>query len=131
MLLRLIKTRPMNTGTHAELWLIDHAFGDRHLANVFVLYEHLLLALIYPVTVTPSGIYIRGQQCGWQWDNPQAEQAIIDFLLEMQGGREEIRIDICDPEPYLPGYPAVDYHPGDYGDEYTLIITDPEEDDYD
>lgn len=104
----------MNTGTHAELWLINPINGDKKLADVFVLYEHLPLALIYPLRVTKRGVYIRGQEVGWQWDNPKLEGLIVDFLLEIQCSREEIFLDICDPEPDLPGYPLCDYHPDDY-----------------
>lgn len=131
MLLKLIKTRPMNTGTHAELWAIDPINGDKHLADVFVLYEHLLLALIYPVTVTKRGLYIRGQDVGWQWEKPEEERQIVDFLLEIQGGREEIFINICDPEPDLPGYPTTDYHTDSYIEECRLIIVQEDEEDYD
>ena len=36
------------------------------------------------------------------------------YLMEIQASREEIYLDICDPEPVLPGYPHTDYHPNDY-----------------
>ena len=114
MLLKLIKTRPMITGVHAELWQIDAVFGDTHLADVFILNEHLPLGLIYPVHVTPRGLWIRKDLYGWQWDNPKLEGFVIEFLLEIQSRREEIFIDICDPEPDLPGYPYTDYHPDDF-----------------
>ena len=114
MLLRLIKTRPMNTGCHCEVWIINHLTGDTKLGNVFVLYEHLPLEIIYPVTVRLSGLYIHGQHCGWVWENPLLEALVNSYLMEIQASREEIYLDICDPEPYLPRYPHTDYHPDDY-----------------
>ena len=114
MLLKLIKTRPMNTGTHAELWSIDSINGDKKLADVFVLYEHLPLALIYPIRVIHHRLHLRGHEVGWQWDKPEEERQVVGFLLEIQCIHEEIYLDICDPKPDLPGYPEVDYNPDDY-----------------
>jgi len=114
MLLKLIKTRPMISGSHAEIWMIDHTFGNRKLANIFVLNEHLPIELIYPIRVSPRGIFIRKQHCGWQWDNPKLEQLFIDSMLEIQNSGEEIYLDVCSPEPDLPGYPHIDYHPEDF-----------------
>ena len=114
MLLKLIKTRPMISGIHAELWHIDHIFGDMKLAEVFILNEHWLTELIYRATVSPRGIFVHGKHVGIQWENAQAEATTIAYLLEIQSIREEIRIDFCEPLPDLPGYPYVDYHPDDY-----------------
>ena len=115
MLLKLIKIRPVISGAHCEIWEINHLTGDRHWADVFVLNEHLPLELIYRLTVSPSrGILIAGKPCGWQWDFPKMEEAVMNILRYVQEIHEEIYIDICDPEPDLPGYPAVDYHPDDY-----------------
>ena len=38
---------------------------------------------------------------------------VTDYLRTIQECREEIRIEVCQPEPNLPGYPEVDYHPKD------------------
>lgn len=114
MLLKLIKNRQYISGAHCELWEINHLTGNKRLANVFVLNEHLHLELIYRLTVHRSGIFIRGQQCGWQWNNPNDEIAVTDYLLSIQAIHEEIRIEICVPEPFLPGYPHTNRNPDDY-----------------
>ena len=114
MLLKLIKIRSMISGSHCELWEINHFTHNRLLGEVFVLNEHLPLELIYQVTVTRSGICVAGRYCGWQWDCERTEQAVTEYLKVVQEIREEIRIEVCQPEPDLPGYPHVDYHPDDY-----------------
>ena len=38
----------------------------------------------------------------------------MNLLSYVQSIQEEIYIDICDPEPDLPGYPPIDYNPDDY-----------------
>ena len=114
MLLKLIKTRPFISGTHCELWEINHETGNRLLAEVFVLNEHLPLELIYRVTVSFRGICIQGRHCGWQWKSARSEQAVTEYLKVIQEIHEEIRIEICQPEPDLPGYPYIDYNPDDY-----------------
>jgi hypothetical protein len=114
MLLKLIKTRQFISGAHCEVWEINHLTGNRHLANVFVLNEHLLQELIYRLTIHRTGIFIQGQQCGWQWDEPKEELTVTDYLLSVQAIHEEIRIEICQPEPFLPGYPHVNRNPDDY-----------------
>jgi hypothetical protein len=114
MLLKLIKTRQFISGAHCELWEINHLTGNKHMANVFVLNEHIPLELIYRLTIRHSGIFIQSQQCGWQWENPNEEKSVTDYLLSVQAIHEEIRIEVCVPEPYLPGYPHVDRNPDDY-----------------
>lgn len=104
----------MISGAHCEVWEMNHFTGNKKLANVFVLNEHLALELIYRLTVHTSGIYIQGRPCGWQWDNPSDEQTVTDYLLSVQAIHEEIRVEICVPEPYLPGYPHVNRNPNDY-----------------
>ena len=113
MLLKLIKTRPMQSGIHCELWEINRLFGNRLLAKVFVLNEHMPLELIYRLSVTQRGICVQGRHCGWQWTSPM-EHLVTEYLLAVQATHEEIRIEIAVPEPYLPDYPHVDYHPDDY-----------------
>ena len=114
MLLKLIKTREMISGAHCEVWKINHFTGNKLLAKVFVLNEHLKGELFYRLTIHRTGIFIHGQQCGWQWDNPNKESLVTDYLLSLQAIHEEIRIEICVPEPFLPGYPHVDRNPDDY-----------------
>lgn len=114
MLLKLIKTREMISGAHCEVWEINHLTGNKLLAKVFVLNEHLKGELFYRLTIHRTGIFIHGQQCGWQWDNPNKESLVTDYLLSLQAIHEEIRIEICVPEPFLPGYPHVDRNPDDY-----------------
>lgn len=114
MLLQLIKTRPMITGTHCELVEINSVLGNRHLADVFVLNEHLPLELIYPLSVSWRGICIQGKFCAWQWQNCVVERMVTEYLTSIQRTREEIRIEVCQPTLDLPGYPYVDYHPDDY-----------------
>ena len=104
----------MISGSHCELWEINHLFGNKHLANVFVLNEHLPLELIYRLTVHRTGIFIQSRQCGWQWETPTEELSVTDYLLSVQAIHEEIRIEVCVPEPYLPGYLHVDRNPDDY-----------------
>ena len=113
MLLKLIKKRSFISGIHCELWEINHKTENRLLAKVFVLNELLPLELIYSLTVTHRGICIQGRHCGWHWENEQSEEMVTDFLTMTQKCREEIRIEVCRPKPYLPGYPEVDYHPKD------------------
>ncbi len=114
MLLKLIKTQEFISGVHCELWEINHFLGDRLLAKVFVLKEHLKLELIFRLTVSRRGICIQGQYCAWQWDKNGEEFSVTKYLAEIQAAREEIRIEICRPKPYLSGYPEVDYHPDDF-----------------
>lgn len=163
MLLKLIKTRQFISGSHCEVWEINHETGNRLLGEVFVLNEHLPLELIYRVTVSVRGICIQGRHCGWrrvrQQDrkdqttpligkgdlclrSPHSKQPsasvysgdpgdvedITAYLREVQRTGEEIRIEVCEPEPNLPGYPEVDYHPGDFGEEFTPIIVPLNED---
>ena len=113
MLLQLIKIRPMMSGIHCELWEINHLFGNHHLANVFILNEHMPLELIYPLTITCRGICIHGQPCAWEWTVPM-ERLVTEYLMSVQSIREEIRIEVSQPTPDLPGYPYVDYNPDDY-----------------
>lgn len=132
MLLKLIKTRQCISGAHCELWEIipgasfqrngrsglrrerSNCENGRLLAKVFVLNEHLPIELIFRLTVHHSGIFIQSRQCGWQWNDPTEEQSVTDYLLSVQAIHEEIRIEVCVPEPYLPGYPHVDRNPHDY-----------------
>ena len=113
MLLKLIKTRSMHTGSHCELWEINPFAGNRLLCEVFVLAEHLPLELIYLVTVTRSGICFAGRHCVFQWESERQEVLATDYLRTIQASREEIRVEVCRPKPILPGYPEVDYHPKD------------------
>ena len=122
MLLKLIKTRQFISGSHCEVWEINHETGNRLLGEVFVLNEHLPLELIYRVTVTRSGICFAGRHCGWMWESQRLEIAVTEYLKVVQECREEIRIEVCEPEPDLPGYPEVDFHPGSFGEEFTPII---------
>ena len=46
-------------------------------------------------------------------DPDEIEKAVTDYLRTIQECREEIRIEVCQPTPDLPGYPEVDYHPKD------------------
>ena len=114
MLLKLIKTREMMSGAHCEIWEANLIIGDNFLANVFVLNEHLPLELIYRLTVSWRGICIQGRDCGWQWENEVVERMVTKYLEGIQASHEEIRIEVCQPKPDLPGYPEVDYHPDDY-----------------
>jgi hypothetical protein len=120
MLLKLIKIQEMISGAHCEVWEVNSVLGDRLLAEVFVLNEHLPSELIYRLTVTQVGICIQGRHSGWQWPNGIAEEAVTDYLLSVQAFREEIRIEVCRPKPELPGYPEVDYHP----DDYPIVLLD-------
>ena len=114
MLLKLIKIRPMNTGTLCELWEVNPILGDRLLAEVIVLDEQMPLELIYRLTVTYSGICLQGHPTKWVWATYRMEAIVTDYLFQIQRTHEEIRIDVCRPVPDLPGYPYVDYHPDDY-----------------
>lgn len=114
MLLKLIKTRQFISGAHCEVWEMNHLTGNRLLANVFVLNEHLPLELIYRLAVHRTGIFIQGKLCGWQWDSQNVETAVTEYLQSVQEIHEEIRIEVCVPEPFLPGYPHVDRNPDDY-----------------
>lgn len=120
MLLKLIKTREMISGAHCELLEINSILGDKLLAEVFVLNEHLPQELIYRLTVSWRGICIQGRHCGWQWDNCIEERRVTEFLTQIQATHEEIRIEIGRPKPDLPGYPEVDYHP----DDYPIVLLD-------
>ena len=120
MLLKLIKIREFISGAHCEVWEINHFTGNRLLAEVFVLNEHLPIELIYRVTVTRVGICFAGRQCGWQWECERREQAVTEYLKVVQEIHEEIRIEVCRPKPFLPGYPEVDYHP----DDYPIVLID-------
>ena len=114
MLLKLIKIRSMISGSHCEVWEINHLTCDSLLAEVFVLNEHLPAELFYRVTVSWRGICIQGRHCGFQWESEQQEITVTEYLRVVQECREEIRIEVCKPKPDLPGYPEVDYNPDDY-----------------
>jgi len=103
----------MQSGTYCELVEANSFIGNKHLAYIFVLNEHLPLELIYPLTVTRSAIYIRRREVGWQWPNESIEAKFIEYLCYVHSIREEIYLEVCRPKPYLPGYPEVDYHPKD------------------
>ncbi len=120
MLLKLIKTREFISGAHCEVWEINHLTGNKLLAEVFVLNEHLPMELIYRLTVSYRGICIRGRHCGWQWKDEAAEHTITEYLTAIQQTREEIRIEVCRPKPVLPGYPEVNYHP----DDFPIVLID-------
>ena len=60
------------------------------------------------------------QELGWQWDEPEAEQEVYEYLKEIQLSGEEIYLEVCVPEPDLPGYPYIDRHP----DDYPIVLTD-------
>ena len=122
MLLKLIKTRQFISGSHCEVWEINHETGNRLLGEVFVLNEHLPLELIYRVTVSFRGICVAGKHCGWQWESERTEKAVTEYLKVVQEIHEEMFIEVCEPKPNLPGYPEVDYHPGSFGEEFTPII---------
>lgn len=114
MLLKLIKIRPMSTGTLCELWEINVLWGNKLLAEVLIMDEQMPLELIYRLTVTCSGICLQGKPAAWIWASYRMEVIVTDYLLQIQRSREEIRVDVCRPVPDLPGYPYVDYHPDDY-----------------
>ncbi len=101
----------MISGCHCEVWEINHLTGNRLLAEVFVLNEHLPLELIYKLTISVRGICIQGKHSGWMFERQCEEEVVIDYLQAIQRIREEIYIEVCKPEPYLPGYPEIDYHP--------------------
>ena len=104
----------MISGAHCGLWESNHFTGSRLLAQVFVLNEHLPPERFFPLTATPSGLYIRGRHCGWQWTDPHDQQRVEDYLRTIQRSHEPILIEVGTPEPDLPGYPYYDYHPDDY-----------------
>ena len=114
MLLKLIKTKQMPSGTHAEIVEVNSVTGNIHLADVFVMNEHLPSELIYPLTVTRTALYIRGKEVGWQWKDRITESAVMSYLRYVQSIRSEIYLDVCRKEAELPGYPYVDYNPKDY-----------------
>jgi len=125
MLLKLIKTREVISGAHCEIREVNSILGDKLLAEVFVLNEHLPLELMYRLTVSVRGICIQGRHCGWQWENEMEERMVTHYFEQVQAIREEIRIEICRPKPDLPGYPEVDYHP----DDYPIVLLDDLEED--
>ena len=120
MLLKLIKTREFISGAHCEVWEVNPISGDRLLAKVFVLNDHLPLELIYRLTVSWRGICIQGRYCAWQWEESVVEVFVTQYLTRVQAAREEIRIEICRPKPDLPGYPEVNYHP----DDFPIVLLD-------
>lgn len=128
MLLKLIKQRSMYNGIHAELTEYSHIWGEKHLADVFVLHEHMPQELIYPVHVTRQHLFIRRERCDWQWECDE-EENVRSYLAAIQMTREEIYLEICEPEPDLPGYPYTDYHPDDY--PTTIGLDDIPEEEFD
>ena len=55
--------------------------------------------------------------------------SLFNYLLEIQQSREEIYLDVCEPEPEFPGYPDVDLTSPDYPvvlmyDDYYLDCED-------
>ncbi|MBO4519337.1 MAG: hypothetical protein J5704_04795 [Paludibacteraceae bacterium] len=58
------------------------------------------------------------------WESTRLEVAVTDYLRVVQECREEIRIEVCEPRPDLPGYPEVDYHPDDFPEVIGLEFAD-------
>ena len=116
MLLKLIKMRQEEGATYCELWEINHLTGDKQLAQVLVSDDQMPLELIYRLSVTGVGLSIQGKRCRWQWLEAAEEILVMHYLRAIQHSREEIRIEVGRPKPYLPGYPETDYHPCDFYD---------------
>ena len=94
MLLTLIKRRKTRFGYQAELIETNHVFGNKSLARLFLCYGSVPLELIYPVSITRSGIYLRNQKADWWWPDPLLEQQVNDYLRTIQAGGEEIYLEI-------------------------------------
>ena len=114
MLLKLIKTLSMPSGIHAEIVEVNSVLGNTHLADIFVLNELVPQELIYPLSVTRNALFIREREVGWQWSDYLTESSVMAYLRYVHSIREEIYLEVCEPEPDLPGYPKVDFNPKDY-----------------
>ena len=113
MLLKLIKIRSYTSGMVCELREKNPILGDKLLAEVLIVHDEIPLELIYRLSVSYSGICLNGIPTKWKWGSNRMEVVVTNYLLGIQRTREEIRIDVCQPVPDLPGYPEVDYHPQD------------------
>lgn len=71
--------------------------------------------------------YIQQQLAPYQWENEVVERMVTKYLEGIQASHEEIRIEVCQPKPDLPGYPEVDYHP----DDYPIVLMDEKEPEWD
>ena len=107
MLLTLKKIRETRYGWHCRLEITNHIFGNRRLSDVFVPHDQMPLELIYPVSITRSGIWLRNQHIGWCWPKGRKRKVILR-LRSIQSSREEIRMEITkkrpkwSDEPYFP-----------------------------
>jgi hypothetical protein len=70
MLLTLIKKQTTRRGIRAVLIEKNHLFGDKRLAEVYIPPDDDMPDLIYPVTITLSGIHLRGHRVRWLWKAP-------------------------------------------------------------
>ena len=104
MLLKLIKTRSYPSGMICELWEKNRIWGDKLLAEVLIVHDEIPQELIYRLSVSYSGICLNGIPTKWKWGSDRMEVVVTNYLLRIQRTREEIRIDVCHPEPDLPGY---------------------------
>lgn len=100
MLLTLIKKRTTRRGIRAVLIEKNHLFGDKRLAEVYIPPDDDMPDLIYPVTITLSGIHLRGHRVRWLWKSARQRRSVEAYLREIQSSREEIRLELIRFSPY-------------------------------
>lgn len=99
MLLTLKKTRETRYGFHCQLEITNHIFGNRRLSDVFVPRDEMPLELIYPVSIAPSGIWLRNQLTQWIWPSRRKRRRVLYKLRMVQSSHEEIRLEIRKQRP--------------------------------
>ena len=105
MLLKLIRIEKNEVAYLCEVWIVNPLNGDTLVGEVIIAVADMPLALIYPLNVTETDLCIRGKRCKWRWLRHRDEVMVLVYLQQIQASREALFLDICDPKPYLPGYP--------------------------
>lgn len=110
MLLILIRNTRTRYAFHCTLVEKDPFVGERKLASVTESLNRCMLELIFPLSVTRSGICLMGTPVSWTWKDDRKKEYVENYLRQVLLSGEEIRLEITRPVPDLPGYPYVNHN---------------------
>lgn len=116
MLLKLIRNTCAQSTFHCLLVENDPIKGEKPLAKITESADTPMLELFYPLSVTLSGINLRGQPVPWRWKKNETKLAVENYLRQILNSGEEILLEITHPEPDLPGYPYVNHNAYERGE---------------